>query len=139
MKAYWQTHKKLEQYINRTCECSNCHFAPSKLLYMTPFCPMCGARMENIPLPITDFRTVDKSVLYPWQKIDRDVYTLGEYIVHIDFGEYENHKQLYFVGARNYNDEDVDNVQSTGYDVIKRYLTLDEAMQYVEGLIEMEE
>lgn len=102
MKAYWKTHKKLEQ-------------------------------------DITDFRTVDKSVLYPWQKIDRDVYTLGEYIVHIDLGEYENHKQLYFVGARNYNDEDVDNVQSTGYDIIKRYLTLDEAMQYVEGLIEMEE
>ena len=43
------------------------------------------------------------------------------------------------MGVRNYNDEDVDNVQSTGYDVIKRYLTLDEAMQYVEGLIEMGE
>ena len=116
MKAYWKAHKKLEQNTNRTCECSNCHFVPPKLIYMTPFCPLCGARMENIPLPITDFRTIDKAVLYPWQKIDRDVYTLGEYIVHIDFGEYENR-----------------------YDIIKRYLTLDEAMQYVEGLIEMGE
>lgn len=70
------------------------------------------------------------NAISPWEKVD-DGYILGEYKVAIDKGEYDidNNKQLYLIALKAGN----------SYDTIKRYLTLDEAMLYVESLIEMEE
>lgn len=89
----------------------------------------------NIPKFKQLDKNTEKLIFKPWEKVDEDTYTLKDFIVVIDKGEYDfdTHKQLYMVGVKAYDEDE------NSYDIIKRYLTMNEAMQYVEGLIEMEE